>query len=327
MSLGPRSTIHFAPESCSRSISATQSMGRTKIDSVISCAIAASMPHLAAQRSTTSTPSASRGVWKPTSTCTAWNSGLKTEPPRSLFLRSASSFSVILLQYSSKRPSCSGVPVMTTERLPLRIDSTGGSTVRTSVENSSSSSAMRSGSTLVTDTIGDLSPRPTMPRRRDTSEPAAPISWSSASSSASLVPLARSDSQAMTPCECPAIATGGVLYRSRPWRVSARMAAIWVSRMPGPEIAAVMSCLVAGSGSSAASARTHCSGSKPMGRTTTSSRATGSSSSAASPTTALSSDSMPAELTSSSRFSSQAPPWPPNATAYGSPAFNRSTRA
>ena len=39
---------------------------------------------------------------------------------------------MILLQYSSKRPSCSGVPVMTTERLPLRIDSTGGSTVRTS---------------------------------------------------------------------------------------------------------------------------------------------------------------------------------------------------
>ena len=64
---------------------------------------------------------------------------------------------------------------MTTERLPLRIDSTGGSTVRTSVENSSSSSAMRSGSTLVTETIGDLSPRPTMPRRREISDPAAPI--------------------------------------------------------------------------------------------------------------------------------------------------------
>ena len=60
---------------------------------------------------------------------------------------------------------------MTTERLPLRIDSTGGSTVRTSVQKSSSSSAMRSGSTLVTDTIGDLSPRPTMPRRRDINEP------------------------------------------------------------------------------------------------------------------------------------------------------------
>ena len=77
---------------------------------------------------------------------------------------------------------------------------------------------MRSGSTLVTDTIGDLSPRPTMPRRRDINDPAAPISCSIASSSASLVPLARSDSQAMMPCECPAIATGGVPYRSRPWR-------------------------------------------------------------------------------------------------------------
>src|SRR6478736_1264296 len=32
---------------------------------------------------------------------------------------------------------------MTTERLPLRIDSTGGKTVRTSVENSSSNSATR----------------------------------------------------------------------------------------------------------------------------------------------------------------------------------------
>ena len=186
---------------------------------------------------------------------------------------------------------------------------------------------MRSGSTLVTETIGDLSPRPTMPRRRETSDPAAPMSCSSASSSASLAPLARSDSAAMMPCEWPAIATGGVPYRSRPCLVSARIAAIWASRMPGPEIAAVISCLVAGSGSSAASARTHCRGSKPIGRTTTSSRATGSRSSAASPTTSLSSDSMPAELTSSSRFSNQEPPWPPNATAYGSPAFNRSTRA
>src|SRR6185295_16585099 len=65
-----------------------------------------------------------------------------------------------------------GVLVMTTERRPLRMDSTGGRTVRTSVEKSSSSAAMRSGSALVTDTIGDLSPRPTMPRLRETSEPA-----------------------------------------------------------------------------------------------------------------------------------------------------------
>ena len=41
-------------------------------------------------------------------------------------------------------------------------------------------------------------------------------------------------------------------------------------------MAAVVSCLAVGSGSSAASARTHCIGSKPIGRTTTSSRATGS---------------------------------------------------
>ena len=174
---------------------------------------------------------------------------------------------------------------------------------------------MRSGSTLVTDTIGDLSPRPTMPRRREISEPAAPISCSSASSSASLVPLRLQRLAGDDALRVPGHRDRRVPYRSRPCLVSARMAAIWVSRMPGPEIAAVISCLVAGSGSSAASARTHCIGSKPIGRTTTSSRATGSSSSAASPTISLSSDSMPAELTSSSRFSSQAPPWPPNATA------------
>ena len=284
------------------------------------------MPHLSAQPSTTSTPSASRGVWKPTSTCTPWNTGLNTAPPRILFLRSASSFSVILLQYSSKRPSCSGVPVMTTERRPLRIDSTGGSTVRTSLENSSSSSAIRSGSTLVTDTIGELSPRPTMPRRRDTSVPAAPISCAMASSSASRAPLARSDSQAMMPCECPAMATGGVPFRSRPWRVIARIAAIWVSRSPGTEMAAEVSCLAAGTDFSAASARIQLSGSKPIGRTTTSSRVTGSSRRAASSAKPAISDSMPAPATSSSRVSSQALPCPPKATAYGSPAFKRSTR-
>ncbi len=147
---------------------------------------------------------------------------------------------------------------MTTERLPLRIDSTGGSTVRTSVQNSSSSSRMRSGSTLVTDTIGVLSPRPTMPRRRDINEPAAPDQLQDRQQLCVLVPFARSASQATMPCECPAIATGGVPYRSRPCRMSARMAAIWASRMPGAEIAAVISCLVGGSGSSAASARTHC---------------------------------------------------------------------
>ena len=93
------------------------------------------------------------------------------------------------------------------------------------------------------------------------------------------------------------------------------MAAIWVSSTPGTETAAEVSCLAVGTGSSAASARTHCSGSKPIGRTTTSSLATGSSNSSASPTSVASSDSMPADDTSSSRVSSQALPWPPNATA------------
>ncbi len=209
VSLGPRSTIHFAPAACNASTSETQSTGLTKTASAKWWTSSRSRLVRADHSSTRSTASARRGVWKPTSTWMPWNTGEKTAPPRILFLRSASSFSVILLQYSSKRPSCSGVPVMTTERLPLRIDSTGGSTVRTSVEKSSSSSAMRSGSTLVTETIGDLSPRPTMPRRRDISEPAAPINCRIANSSASLAPCARSDSHATMPCECPAIATGG----------------------------------------------------------------------------------------------------------------------
>ena len=100
-----------------------------------------------------------------------------------------------------------------------------------------------------------------------------------------------------------------------PWRASARIAAIWVSSTPGTDTAAEVSCLAMGTGSSAASARTQRSGSKPIGRTTTSSVATGSSSSSASPASVASSDSMPAEDTSSSSVSSHALPWPPNATA------------
>ena len=139
---------------------------------------------------------------------------------------------------------------------------------------------MRSGSALVTDTIGDLSPRPTMPRRRDTSEPAAPISCSSASSSASrgalgLERLARRrrpvSDRPSRPAGCRPDPGPGASARG--WRPSGS------AGCPGPEIAAVVSCLAVGSGSSAASARTHCIGSKPIGRTTTSSRATGSSSS------------------------------------------------
>ena len=260
-------------------------------------------------------PSDSRGVWKPTSTWTGSKTGLKTAPPRTLFFRSAASASAICSQYSSKRDSCSGVPVMTTERRPLRMDSTGGSTVRTSWANSSSSSWMRVGSALVTETIGGRSPRIVMPRRRATSVPAAPISCARASSSTSLAPAAATASTASTPWECPATATGGVAARSMPWRARARTAAIWVSRTPGTETAADVNCLAFGTGSSAASERTHCRGSKPIGRTTTSSLATGSSSSAASPARVASSASIPAEDTSSSNVSSHALPCPPKATA------------
>ena len=186
---------------------------------------------------------------------------------------------------------------------------------------------MRSGSALVTDTIGGRSPRTEMPRRRATRVPAAPISWARASSRTSSAPPARRASTASTPWEWPATATGGVAARSMPWRARARMAAIWVSSTPGTDTAAEVSCLADGTASSAASRRTQRSGSKPMGRTTTSSLATGSSSSSASPASVASSDSIPAEVTSSSRVSSHALPCPPKATAYGSPALRRSTSA
>ena len=226
MSPGPRSRIQRAPASCTRVISSTQSTRLTRMASVSWRASATSRPTFSAQPPTMSMPSASRGVWKPTSTRTGSKAGANTSPPRSLFLRSASSFSEICLQYSSKRDSCSGVPVMTTERRPLRMDSTGGSTVRTSWENSSSSRRIRSGSALVTDTIGARSPSTEIPRRRATSVPAAPISWARASSSTSRAPSALNASTASTPCECPATATGGVAVQSMPCRARARPAAI-----------------------------------------------------------------------------------------------------
>ena len=328
MSPGPRSRIHRAPASERPVTASTQSTGCTRIASVIARANSTSRPTTPAHRATRSTPSASRGVWKPTSTATGSKLGEKAAPPRSLFFRSAASVSAICSQYSSKRDSCSGVPVITTERRPLRIEHTGGSTVRTSVANSASSAPMRSGSALVTETIGGRSPRATMPRRRATKVPAAPISCARASSSTSRAPAALSASTASTPWEWPATATGGAPVRSSPCRYKARIAAIWLSSTPGSDTAADVRCRVEGAGSSAAIWRTQRSGSKPMGRTTTSSSATGSSSSSASPTTVASSDSIPAIVTSSSRFDNHALlPWPPKATAYGSPALSRSTSA
>jgi len=145
--------------------------------------------------------------------------------------------------------------------------------------------------------------------------PAAPISWISAISSTSLAPADFADSTAITPCEWPANATGGVAEKSMPWRVSARMAAIWVSSMPGIEVAAEVSCFAVGTGSPAACARTHRIGSNPTGRTTTNSSAIGASSKSASPASVANSSSIPADDTNSSRLSSQPLPCPPNATA------------
>ncbi len=201
MSPGPRSRIHRAPASESPVTASTQSTGCTRIASAIARANSTSRPTAPAHRATMSTPSARRGVWKPTSTATGSNVGENAAPPRSLFFRSAASVSAICSQYSSKRDSCSGVPVITTERRPLRIEHTGGSTVRTSVANSVSSARIRSGSALVTETIGGRSPRATMPRRRATRVPAAPISCASASSSTSRAPAALSASTASTPWE------------------------------------------------------------------------------------------------------------------------------
>ena len=228
----------------------------------MSWANSASKPILAAHPSMSCTASARRGEWKPTSTRTGSNVGLNTAPPRNLFLRSAASASAICWQYSSKRASCSGVPAMTAERRPLRTDSAGcgHGLLAEFVEQCGDSVGVG---------VGDRDHRRTVAEHRDPAPPAppawraAPISCASASSSTSLAPAARSASTASTPWECPATATGGVAAKSIPWRVSARIAATWVSRTPGSEHAADISCSAPGTGSSAARARTHRSGSKP----------------------------------------------------------------
>ncbi|SHU03659.1 Uncharacterised protein [Mycobacteroides abscessus subsp. abscessus] len=123
---GPRSRIQRAPASATWFTSFTQSTGVTRMASVKDLVSSTSRPAAAAQRPAISTPSARRGVWKPTSTSTGSNTGLKIAPPRTLSLRSAASRSAICSQYSSNRDNCSGVPVITTERRPLRMDSAGG---------------------------------------------------------------------------------------------------------------------------------------------------------------------------------------------------------
>ena len=239
----------------------------------------------AAQLPTMSMPSASRGVWKPTSTWTGSNTGLNTAPPRKLVLALGLFLLGDLLQYSSKRDSCSGVPVMTTERLPLRMDSTGGSTVRTSWRTRRAARRCARGRRWSPTPSADLSP---------STDDAAAAGHQRARGADQL--RQRQQFDVLGALGLERLDAPGRPASARPWRpaalrsdpgpggVSARMAAIWVSRMPGTEIAADVSCLALGSGSSAASARTHCIGSKPIGRTTTSSRATGSSSSSASPT-------------------------------------------
>ena len=120
-----------------------------------------------------------------------------------------------------------------------------------------------------------------MPRRRATSVAAAPISCAMASSSTSLAPLARSDSTASMPCECPAIGhrRGAVqvqaLSAQRPNRGDLGQQDAGHRRSP-PRSAAWLWAPTPQPPARAPS----CSGSKPIGRTTTSSRATGASSSA-----------------------------------------------
>ena len=67
------------------------------------------MPTASAQRTTMSTPSASRG-WEADLHLHRIEDGLNTAPPRSLFCVSGGLRSEICLRYSSKRDSCSGVP-------------------------------------------------------------------------------------------------------------------------------------------------------------------------------------------------------------------------
>ena len=156
-------------------------------------------------------------------------------------------------------------------------------------------------------------------RRSAAPAPAAPRPWR---------PLAFSASTASTPCECPAIGDrrgGGQIHAlaasARAWRRSGsagcraprspRTSAAW-RWAPAPRRPAR---------APTAAARSRSAARRPVRAPPA--RA------AARPLrpASLSSDSMPAETTSSSRFSSQALPWPPKATAYGSPAFRRSTRA
>ena len=114
-----------------------------------------------------STPSASGlDEWNPTSTAIGSKMG-RTRHRRAVCscVQRPRAFGAI--GANSKRDSCSGVPVITTKRRPLRIDSTGGSTVPDVGCELVEQGGDTLGSALVTDTTMAI-PRAMMPRRRTT---------------------------------------------------------------------------------------------------------------------------------------------------------------
>ena len=195
MSPGPRSRIQRAPASCRRSTSSTQSTGSTKIDLGQRCGpvrrrCPGSLGPLGDDVDAVGQP---RGV-ETDLDLHAIEHRAEHRAAAQLVLALGLFLLGDLLQYSSNRDSCSGVPVMTTERRPLRMDSTGGSTVRTSWLNSSQQLGDALGVGVGHRHHRRLVAQADMPRRRATSEPAAPISCSQRQQLDVRAPPALSDS-------------------------------------------------------------------------------------------------------------------------------------
>ena len=138
---------------------------------------------------------------EPTSTSTGSNTGRTPSPPRSLFLRSAASPVGDLRAVQLEAGQLLGVPVMTTERRPLRMDSTGGQN-RAHVGGEiveQCRDTFRIG-------VGDRDHRRPVAEGHDPATaghqvPAAPMSWASASNCASQRRRPGNASTASTPWE------------------------------------------------------------------------------------------------------------------------------
>ena len=121
-------------------------------------------------------------------------------------------------------------------------------------------------------------------------------------------------------------ADGAVTAGSRPCSLSARNAASWVRNTPGIDTEADRSTASDGAPEVSVSSSTNSSssiqpiGSNPAGRTTSSFWDSGARIWAASLTSSVSSGSSALSRLISSSAPSHAAPWPPKASAYGSPA-------